>query len=122
MKVMAHDTAITLAAASGQLELNAFMPLMADSLIDALVLLREAVDRLCSLCVETLEADAAACARHLHASTAPALLLVPLLGYEAAATLAKDCLHTGKSIRQLVEEKQLLPMEQIDRLFSGVRL
>ena len=49
-------------------------------------------------------------------------LLVPLLGYEAAAVLAKDCLQTGKSIRRLVEEKQLLPMEQIDRLFSGVRL
>ncbi len=122
MKVMAHDTAITMAAASGQLELNAFMPLIADSLIDALVLLRDAVTRLRELCVDTLVADAAACARHLNASTAPALLLVPLLGYDAAATLAKDCLQTGKSIRQLVMEKQLLPMEQIDRLFSGVRL
>ena len=121
MKVVADDTAITLAAASGQLELNAFVPLMADSLIDALVLLREAVTRLRESCIDTLEADAGVCARHLHASTAPALLLVPLLGYDAAAELAKECLLTGKGIRQLVVEKQLLPSEQVDRLFSGVR-
>ena len=121
MKAMADDLAITMAAAGGQLELNAFLPLMADCLMDALVLLREAVDRLCGLCVDTLEADAEACSRHLHASTAPALLLVPVLGYEAAAALAEECLRTGKSIRQLAVEKQVLPTEKIDRLFSGVR-
>ena len=68
-------------------------------------------------CIETLEADAAACARHLRASTAPALLLVPELGYDAAAALAKEALASGKSIRQLVGEKKLLPPERIERLF-----
>ena len=64
------------------------------------------------------EADAAACARHLNASTAPALLLVPELGYDAAADLAKESLVSGKSIRQLVMEKKLLPKEVLNRLLQ----
>ena len=119
MQAIAHDAAITLAASSGQLELNAFMPLIADALLDSLALLRNAVDRLRSACIDTLEADPAACARHLHASTAPALLLVPLIGYDAAAALAKESLATGHSIRQLATEKDLLPPETLERLFPS---
>jgi len=106
MRVIADDAAITLAAASGQLELNAFLPLIADALLDALALLRNAVVRFRAACVETLEADPAACARHLDASTAPALLLVPRLGYDAAAALAKAALETGKSVSQLAAEQE----------------
>ena len=106
MRVIADDAAITLAAASGQLELNAFLPLIADALLDGLALLRNAVVRFRAACVETLEADPAACARHLDASTAPALLLVPRLGYDAAAALAKAALETGKSVSQLAAEQE----------------
>ena len=116
MQTIANDGAITLAAASGQLELNAFMPLIADALLDSLTLLRNAVTRFREACIDTLEADPAACARHLNASTAPALLLVPLLGYDAAAALAKESLETGQPIRQLVIEKNLLPPETVERL------
>ena len=121
LRAIANDTAITLAAAGGQLELNAYLPLIADALLESLALLRDAVTRLRTQCIETLEADAAACARHLNASTASALLLVPELGYDAAAGLAGEALATGKSIRQLVVEKQLLPPERIARLFPEGR-
>ncbi len=117
LRVIANDTAITLAAAGGQLELNAFMPLIADALLESLVRLRDAVEALRTRCIETLEADAGACARHLAASTAPALLLVPELGYDAAAAVAKESLATGKSIRRLVAEQQLVPPERMERLF-----
>ena len=102
MQTIANDAAITLAAASGQLELNAFMPLIADALLDSLTLLRNAATRFREACIDTLEADPAACARHLDASTAPALLLVPTLGYDAAAALAIKSLETGIPIRQLL--------------------
>jgi aspartate ammonia-lyase len=117
LQTIANDTAITLAASSGQLELNAFLPLIADALLDSLTLLRNAVARFRTACIDTLEADPSACARHLDASTAPALLLVPALGYDAASALAKESLETGKSIRQLVGEKGVLPSETADRLF-----
>ena len=102
MQTLANDTAITLAAASGQLELNAFLPLIADALLDSLTLLRNAVTRFRTACIDTLDADPAACARHLNASTAPALLLVPQIGYDAAAALAKKSLETGLPLSQLV--------------------
>jgi aspartate ammonia-lyase len=114
MRAIANDAAITLAAASGQLELNAFMPLIADALLDSLTLLLNAVTRFRAACIETLEPDPAACARHLDASTAPALFLVPFLGYDAAAALAKESLATGTPIRQLVMERRLLPAETVD--------
>ena len=121
LRAIANDAAIALAAASGQLELNAFLPLIADALLESLALLRDATTILRERCIETLEADAAACARHLDASTAPALLLVPELGYDAAAALAKEALSTGRSIRSLVVEQKLLPPERIDRLFPERR-
>jgi aspartate ammonia-lyase len=117
MQTVANDTAITLAAASGQLELNAFLPLIADALLDSLNLLLNAVTRFRTACIDTLEPDPAACAKHLDASTAPALLLVPHIGYDAAAELAKESLATGTPIRQLVCARGLLPPEAVDRLF-----
>jgi aspartate ammonia-lyase len=117
MRTVANDAALTLAAASGQLELNAFMPLIADALLDSLALLVRAVERFRAACIDTLEADRETCARHLHASTAPALLLVPLLGYDAAAGLAEETLASGQSIRQLVLSKGLLPPETVAGLF-----
>ncbi len=119
LRVIAHDSAITAAAAAGQLELNAFLPLIADSLLDALTLLRRAAERLRAACVETLRPDPAACARHLDASTASALLLVPALGYDAAAALAKEALATGTPLGRLVAERRLLPPEELARLFPA---
>ena len=119
MQTIANDAAITLAAASGQLELNAFMPLIADALLDSLTLLRNAVNRFREACIDTLEADSAVCARHLDASTAPALLLVPILGYDVAAALAKESLATGQSIRQLALDKRQHPHETINRLMPA---
>ncbi|MDD5707151.1 MAG: aspartate ammonia-lyase [Kiritimatiellae bacterium] len=107
MQVIANDTAITLAASNGQLELNAFLPLIAEALLDSLTLMAAAVSRMRTACIETLTADAAACARHLEASTAPALLLVPRLGYDRAAEIAKEALETGRSIRQCLLDKGL---------------
>ena len=119
MKIIAHDTAITLAASNGQFELNAFLPLIADSLLESLDILCKTVDTFRTACIDTLSADPAACRRHLEASTAPALLLVPHLGYDQAATLAAESLATGKTIRQLVLEQHLLPPEMAENLFPS---
>jgi aspartate ammonia-lyase len=93
MRVIGHDAEITFAAASGQLELNAFLPLIADSLLDSLALFCKAVPLFRTACIETLAADPEACARHLAASTANALYLLPSLGYDAACELVKRKLH-----------------------------
>jgi aspartate ammonia-lyase len=89
-EVMASDMAVALAAQAGQLELNAFLPLMGDHLLRSLELLTRAARLLRTRCIEGIEADEARCRHHLERSTAHLTALVPELGYEAATRLAKE--------------------------------
>ena len=113
MKVIANDSAITLAAASGQLELNAFLPLIADSLLESLTILRNAVKTLRTKCIDTIEANRDQCLLNLNASTAPALALIPYIGYEASAEIAKTALEKDKSVLEIAEERSVLPPEKL---------
>ena len=118
MKVIANDSAITLAAASGQLELNAFLPLIADSLLESLTILCNAVKILRTKCIDTVEANRERCLLNLNASTAPALALLPYVGYEAAAEIAKESIETGISIFEIAKEKTTLPEEQLKEILQ----
>jgi aspartate ammonia-lyase len=119
MVVMANDQAIAMAASMGNLELNAFVPLIAESLLTSLSLLAQACMVLRRLCVAGLVADEARCRRHVESATASATALVEGIGYEAASAVATEARASGKSLRQLVIEKGLLTGEQFDALVSG---
>jgi aspartate ammonia-lyase len=82
MKVMANDYAITLAASRGELELNAFLPLIADALLESLSLLERAVALFRVKCVALLAPDRARCALLLDGSLAFATAYLPRLGYD----------------------------------------
>jgi aspartate ammonia-lyase len=101
MLVYGHDAAIGLACASGSLELNPFLPLVAACLLDSLDLLTRACHLLRRHCVDGIQADERRCARHLSASTATATALVPEIGYERAAHLLHECRATGREIREV---------------------
>jgi len=75
--------------AAGSLELNAFLPLIADCLLENLDVLARADDVLARLCVNGIEADEARCRAHVENSTAAATALVPALGYERAGEAAR---------------------------------
>ena len=119
LQVMANDSAVTQAAFLGQLELNAFMPLLADSLLGSMLLLTHACRMLADKCVQGLEADEAACALHLHRSFATVTALVPALGYELAGEIAAQAHGTGQSVRAVVLERGLLEEHELDRLLSA---
>ncbi|QCC85797.1 aspartate ammonia-lyase [Desulfovibrio desulfuricans] len=119
LRVMANDSAVTQAAFLGQLELNAFMPLLADSLLGSLLLLTQACRMLAEKCVQGLEADEAACARHLGNSLVTVTALVPALGYECAGEIAAQAHSTGQSVRTVVLERGLLEEHELDRLLSA---
>jgi aspartate ammonia-lyase len=87
MKVMANDVAVTTAAAHGEFELNAFLPLIADALLESLALLTAAVKLFREKCVETLLPDQARCLAILEGSYAEAASFVPLLGYDAVSQI-----------------------------------
>jgi aspartate ammonia-lyase len=116
--VAAHDQAIASAAALGSLELNPFLPLIADALLGSIELLANACEILARNCVDGIEADAERCRRTLEGATAVATALVPLLGYEAAGQIAAEALAHGRSIRDLALGSGLLDAAAFDALIS----
>jgi aspartate ammonia-lyase len=115
-QIIGNDLAITMAAEGGQLQLNAFEPLIAHNMLDSIRLLRNAVEALRKFCVEGIQANPEACLQHLEASTATATALVPHIGYERAAELAKRALREGTTVRALAEK--LLPGVDLDKVLN----
>lgn len=118
LRVMGHDQVIAMAASMGSLELNPFLPLIADCLLDSCDLLARACTLLRSRCVEGIEADEARCRAHVEGATAAATALVPVLGYGAASEVAKEAAATGRTVRAVVLERGLLTPEAFDQLLT----
>ena len=102
--VIGADVTISFAAEAGQLQLNAFEPIMAFELLQSIALLRNAAEVCRARCIDGLEADADRCRRNLEAPTANFAELVPVIGYERASTLAKDMLASGKTWAEVFPE------------------
>jgi aspartate ammonia-lyase len=122
MVVMANDQTIAQACSAGSLELNAFLPLIADSLLGSLDLLTNACEIFRSRCVEGIKPNADVCAAHVHGATATITALVETIGYEAAGKIASQADETGKSIRQIVIDMELLSADEFDELVSPQRV
>ena len=103
MRVMANDTAITMAAAHGEFELNAFLPLIADCLLESLSLLEQGVRLFRTHCIELLQPDGAQCARLLEQSCAFATAYITVLGYDAVSTIIHQCDGDAALVRQKLE-------------------
>jgi len=114
--VTAHDAAIAQAAAMGSLELNPFLPLVADALLGSERLLTAANLILRRHCVEGMEADEERCRAHVEASSAVATALVPVLGYDDACALAARARAQGRSVRAQAIAEGLVDDERFDEL------
>ncbi len=120
--VMGYDQMIVQAASAGNLELNAFLPLIADGLLTMLDLLSAACDTFARLCVAGIEADEERCRRHVHGSTAAVTALVDRIGYEKACALAVAAQKQRRSVRELAVEQELMTAEEFDRMVSLERV
>ncbi|MFH1067679.1 MAG: aspartate ammonia-lyase [bacterium] len=116
--VFAHDHALATACSLGNLELNQFMPLIADALLHSLDLLRNACGIFANKCVIGLKANADQCRRHVHGATATLTALVSALGYKKAERLAKEARKNGNSVRQQAVQSGWLTEKEFDRLVS----
>lgn len=107
--VLGNDQTIAFSGASGgQFQLNIMMPVMGDRLLESVRLLSNAVSAFTDRCLRGMEANREACEAAVEKSLALVTGLVPRIGYDRAAAFAKEALDTGKTIRQLCREKQLL--------------
>ncbi len=118
LAVMAHDQAVTMACSLGNLELNQFLPLVADALLGSLDLLKRACAIFYSLCVVGIEPNEARCREHIEGATATVTALVERIGYQAAQELALAARSEGRSIRDLAIERGMLSGEEFDDLTS----
>jgi aspartate ammonia-lyase len=121
-QVIANDMAITLAVQSGQLELNAFYPLIATNLLPAMESLTKALRLLAEKCILEIQAIPEMCLKHLKNSTALATVLAPLIGYEQAAVLAKKALDSGRQVIDILLEEKVFTQEEITELLQVQRL
>lgn len=112
-QVMGYDSAITLAAQAGQLELNVMMPLIAYDLIHSIEILGNTLAALTQRCIQGIEANRDRCRAFAEGSLALVTALNPHIGYLNAAAIARESLETGKSLRQIVLERELLGAEQL---------
>jgi aspartate ammonia-lyase len=121
-QVIGNDLAVTMAAEGGQLQLNAFEPLIAHNILSSMSLLKNAVGTFTERCIDGIEARPEQCARHIEAGVSTVTALVPLLGYERAAALAKQALAEGRTVRELALLTGLLTAEQLDEVLQPGRL
>ena len=107
-QVMGYDSAIALAAQAGQLELNVMMPLIAYDLIHSIEILGNTVEALDTKCLQGVTAFPRRCMNYAEGSLALVTALNTHIGYLNAAAIAKESLETGKPLRQLVLEHELM--------------
>jgi fumarate hydratase class II len=120
-QVVGNDAAIALAGMQGQLELNVYLPLIARNLLQSIALLAAAAEVFNEKCLAGLRARPERAAGWVEESLAMVTALVPALGYDRAAELAKEAWRTGKRVRELCLEKNVLPREELERLLDPRR-
>jgi aspartate ammonia-lyase len=118
MLVMGYDHAIALATASGNLELNPFLPVIAHCLLESCRLLAHGCDILRRHCVEGLAADEERCRKHVESSTATVTALVPVIGYENATRLAKLAAERRRSLKETAMAEGMLTAQQFEESVS----
>jgi aspartate ammonia-lyase len=122
MQVIANDQAITLAVSSGSLELNPFLPLVADALLGSLELLAASCRILARACVFGIEANVEQCNAHVHDGTAALTALVERIGHAASNDLSRAVAAGQGSLRDLAVGRGLLTVEEYNHLTSPGRV
>ena len=116
--IVGHDTTITMAAEAGQLELNAFEPVVFCNLFESITTLEKAVDTLSVNCITGITANRKHCKDLMESSAGIATALCPHIGYKASATIAKTAVKTGKSVRELVLEQGIMTEKELEEVLD----
>ena len=116
--VIVNDLTITMAAEAGQLELNAFEPILFYNLFESLETLSHAISTLVDNCIIGITANEDHCLELLEESVGIATALCPYIGYKKSTEIAKSSLKTGIPIRKLVLKNGILTKEKLDSILN----
>jgi aspartate ammonia-lyase len=121
-RVIGNDLTVTMASEAGQLQLNAFEPVVVYAVLESIEVLHNAAHTLRVNCVDGIEANEEQLRRHVEQSIGIVTALVPVLGYGPSTELAAEALSTGRGVVELVREKGLLDEARIEELLSPAHM
>ena len=120
--VIGNDMSVTMAAEAGQLELNAFEPIIFYKLFQSIETISSAVRTLVDNCILGITANEERCRNMVEGSVGIITAICPYVGYEKAANIAKEAIKTGKSVRELILRDKLLTGEQLDIILDPISM
>jgi aspartate ammonia-lyase len=118
--VIGNDVTVTMAAEAGQLQLNAFEPIMCRALMMSITQLRQGCYVLADACVSGITANVEKLRMSVEHSIGLVTVISPLLGYENATIVAQKALADGTSVREVVLELKLMTADQFDELLGNI--
>jgi aspartate ammonia-lyase len=116
--IIGNDVTIAMAAEAGQLELNAFEPIIFYNLFQSIETLTFAVRTLIDNCIVGITANKEHCRKMVENSIGIITAICPYVGYDTAAIIAKEALRTGRSVRDLILEKKLMDVELLKTVLN----
>lgn len=121
--VIGNDAGITLSgAAGGNFQLNIMMPMMGQTTLNSVTLLANSCDAFVEFCTKEMQANEEACEAAVEKSLSMCTSLNPLIGYEKAAKLAKEAFASGKTIRELCTEQEILEPDVLKEALDPYRM
>ncbi|MFQ5840480.1 MAG: class II fumarate hydratase [Candidatus Methylomirabilales bacterium] len=121
-QVIGNDVTVTIGGQGGIFELNVMMPVIAYNLLQSIELLASVSRLFADRCVAGIEADAERCTALVEGSLAMCTALAPVIGYDAAAEIAKEAYGTGKTVREIARAKRVLSDIELDRILDPSRM
>ncbi len=121
-QVMGNDTTIALSGMLGNFELNVMMPVLAYNLLQSVELLANASRMLAERCIDGLEADRERAEELVEQSLALVTSLAPKIGYDQAAKVAKKAFTEGRNVREVCEELQVLPPDELEDALDAEKM
>lgn len=121
-RVFGNDATVTWAAANGNFELNVMMPVLAHAMLESCRLVANVSDIFREKCIEGLKANKERCAELVEYSMAMVTSLAPIIGYDKAAEIAKESSKTGKTVRELCREKNILPEAELTKALDPIEM
>jgi aspartate ammonia-lyase len=117
-EVIGNDVTVTMASEAGQLQLNAFEPIMGYSLFKSITHLQAACGTLARNCVDGIQANVELLEKRVNLSAGLATALNPYIGYEAACEVAKDAIKFGRPVAELVLERGLISAAELREILQ----